>query len=75
MATRILGTRTGGLEIVTHRLSEAQAKWERLTASDYKRVRTALDLIAVVKERYSLPQEMARRDVEDWLNAGQSRGG
>ncbi len=68
MATRVLGLRTGGLEIVTHRLHDAQAKWDRLTASDYKRVRTARDLIAAVKERYSLPHEQARRDVEIWLN-------
>ena len=68
MVTKILGMRTGGLEIVTHRLGDAQAKWDRLTMSDYKRVRTARDLIAAVKERYSLPHEQARRDVENWLN-------
>jgi hypothetical protein len=68
MATSGLALRTGGLDIVTHRLHDAQAKWDRLTASDYKTVKTVRDLIAVVKERYSLPHEQARRDVEVWLN-------
>jgi hypothetical protein len=67
MGTSGLAQRTGGLDIVTHRLGDAQAKWDRLTASDYKRVRTVRDLIAAVKDRYSLPHEQARRDVETWL--------
>lgn len=62
-----LAQRTGALDIVTHRMAEAQAKWDRLTASDYRGVRTARDLIAAVKHRYSLPHEQARRDVEIWL--------
>ena len=67
MATSGLALRTGGLDIVTHRLSDAQAKWDRLTAADYGRVKTVRDLVAAVRERYSLPHEQARRDVEIWL--------
>lgn len=67
MATSGLATRTGGLDIVTHRLHDAQAKWDRLTPADYRNVKTARDLVAAVKDRYSLPHEQARRDVESWM--------
>jgi hypothetical protein len=67
MGTGGLATRSGALDIVTHRMHEAQAKWDRLTASDYNGVKTARDLIAAVGNRYSLPHEQARRDVEIWL--------
>ncbi len=67
MSTSGLAMRSGALDIVTHRLHEAQAKWDRLTASDYRRVKTARDLIDAVRNRYSIPHEQARRDVEIWL--------
>lgn len=67
MGTSGLAQRTGGLDIVTHRLGDAQAKWERLTASDYQSVRTVRDLTAAVRDRYSLSHEQARRDVDIWL--------
>jgi hypothetical protein len=67
MATSGLALRTGALDIVTHRLHDAQAKWDRLTPSDYSNVKTARDLVAAVKDRYSLSPEEARRDVESWM--------
>ena len=62
-----IARRSGALDIVTHRLHDAQAKWDRLTASDYAGVKTAHDLISMVERRYSLPRDQARRDVETWL--------
>lgn len=59
--------RNGGLDIVTHRLNDAQAKWDRLTATDYARVKTVRDLVSAVEDRYSLPHERAERDVDIWL--------
>jgi hypothetical protein len=47
-------------------LRSAQAKWERLTASDYGEIRSLAQLIAKVAERYSLPPEQAKHDVEIW---------
>ncbi len=67
MAISGLARRSGGLDIVTHHLHAAQAKWDRLTASDYAAVRTARDLISSVQTRYSLTHEQAKRDVELWL--------
>jgi hypothetical protein len=67
MSTSGLAQRTGGLDIVTHRLSDAQAKWDRLTVSDFKDLKTARDLISAIGVRYSLPREQARRDVAIWL--------
>jgi len=52
--------------INTDRLRTAQAKWDRLTVSDYAEIRTIPDLIARLAHRYSLPYEQARRDVEIW---------
>ena len=48
------------------RLRAAQAKWDRLIASDYEEIRTIPEFIAKVAERYSLPHEQAKRDVETW---------
>jgi hypothetical protein len=48
------------------RLRAAQAKWDRLSASDYEEIRSIPELIAKVAERYSLPHEQAKRDVETW---------
>ena len=48
------------------RLRAAQAKWDRLSTSDYDEVRNISALIAKVAERYSLPLEQAKRDVETW---------
>ncbi len=59
--------RSGALDIVTHHLYAAQAKWDRLTASDYAVVKTARDLVSAVQARYSLPHDQAKRDVEIWL--------
>lgn len=59
--------RSGALDIVTHHLHAAHAKWDRLTASDYAVVKTARDLVSAVATRYSLPHEQAKRDVEMWL--------
>ena len=59
--------RSGALDIVTHHLYAAQAKWDRLTASDYAVVKTARDLVSAVETRYSLPHNQAKRDVEIWL--------
>lgn len=47
-------------------MKDAQAKWERLTASDLESVRTKAELIARVQQRYSLPHEVAAQDVEIW---------
>jgi hypothetical protein len=49
-----------------HRLRTAQAKWERLTVSDYAEIRTLPELIARLQQRYGLSHEQARRDVEIW---------
>jgi hypothetical protein len=59
--------RNGSLDIVTHRLGDAQAKWERLIPSDCSAVRTARDLAAAVRARYGLSHDQARREVEGWL--------
>ena len=48
------------------RLRIAQAKWDRLSASDYEGIRTIPELIAKVAQRYSLPHEEAKNDVETW---------
>jgi hypothetical protein len=58
---------TGGHQIVRHYLAAAQAKWERLTVSDYARIATTVDLVSVVRERYSLSPDEAKRDVDRWL--------
>jgi hypothetical protein len=57
----------GVLDIRTRHLSSAQAKWDRLTARDYADIRTVPQLITAVGERYSLPHERAKQDVESWL--------
>src|SRR3954447_12072424 len=49
-------------------LQAAQAKWERLTAADLRRVRTKRDLIDRVQERYGVPREQASVDVEVWAS-------
>jgi len=56
------------LEIGSRYLSAAQARWERLTASDYARIKSIDELIAAVAERYGLPRERARTDVRCWLS-------
>jgi hypothetical protein len=48
-------------------MSAAQAKWQRLTASDYARIKSVSELAAAVEERYSMPRDVAREDVEQWL--------
>jgi hypothetical protein len=58
---------TGGHQIVRHHLAAAQAKWERLTVSDYARIANTTDLIAAVEDRYSLQPGQAKRDVDLWL--------
>jgi hypothetical protein len=58
---------TDGHQIVRHHLNGAQAKWERLTVSDYVRIATVADLIAAVAKRYSLTPALAKQDVEGWL--------
>ena len=59
--------KNGALDIGTRYLSAAQAKWERLTASDYAGIKSIGELIAAVEERYSLPHDQAKQDVELWL--------
>jgi len=59
---------TGSREIVRHHLRDAQAKWERLTVSDYARIVTTADLIAAVGSRYSLSADEAKLDVDNWLS-------
>jgi hypothetical protein len=59
--------RSGALDIVTHHLHAAHSKWDRLTDSDYKVVKTARDLVFAVAARYSLPHDEAKRAVETWL--------
>ena len=56
----------GALDIGRH-LYAAQAKWERLTASDYAGIRSVNALIAAVEARYSLSHREAKSDVEGWL--------
>ncbi len=61
--------RAGGALVIGSRyLSAAQARWERLTASDYARIKSIDELIAAVAERYGLPRERARTDVSCWLS-------
>jgi hypothetical protein len=48
-------------------MSAAQARWERLTASDYAQIKSVNKLAAAVEERYSMPMDLARQDVEQWL--------
>ncbi|MGH6923123.1 MAG: hypothetical protein ACRED5_05070 [Propylenella sp.] len=57
----------GALHLGSRYLSAAQAKWERLTASDYAGITNVGGLIAAVVERYGLPHDQARVDVELWL--------
>jgi hypothetical protein len=57
---------TGALVIGRH-LNAAQAKWERLTASDYATIRSVDELIIAVEVRYSLSHREAKADVEGWL--------
>jgi hypothetical protein len=54
------------LNVADGHMKAAQAKWDRLTASDLSGVRTKADLVARIAERYSLPHEQARGDVELW---------
>lgn len=66
--TDILAVRpTGGHPIAAHNVGAAQARWERLTESDYESISTTGDLIAAVERRYSLRPGQARRDVQLWL--------
>ena len=48
------------------RLRAAQAKWDRLTVSDYEQITTIPELVTTVARRYSLPHDQAKRDVERW---------
>jgi hypothetical protein len=48
------------------RLRTAQAKWDWLTVTDYEQITTVPELITAVAQRYSLPHEQAKRDVERW---------
>jgi hypothetical protein len=57
---------TGALDIGCY-LYAAQAKWERLTASDYAGIRSVDELITAVEVRYSLSHREAKADVEGWL--------
>jgi hypothetical protein len=62
-----LQTGDGGVVGVnSYRLRTAQAKWDRLTVADYAEIRTIPQLIARLQQRYSLPHEQAKRDVEIW---------
>lgn len=54
-------------EVVRRHLAAAQAKWRRLTISDYAEIDSTDALIATVEFRYSLPHDEARRDVHGWL--------
>jgi len=47
-------------------LRSAQAKWDRLTVTDYEQITTIPELITMVARRYSLPHDQAKRDVERW---------
>jgi hypothetical protein len=60
------GQSDGAAGVDAARLRAAQAKWERLTPADYDEIRTVPELIAKVAERYSLPHEQAKNDVEMW---------
>jgi hypothetical protein len=61
-----LGQAGSNAALNAFRLRTAQAKWERLSPSDYQEIRTIPDLITKVAERYSLPHEQAKNDVEIW---------
>ena len=47
-------------------MREAQAKWDRLSMSDFAQIKTKAQLIARVQERYALPHDVAAQDVEIW---------
>lgn len=49
-----------------HDLREAQARWSRLTTSDFGRIASEADLIDAVQERYGLPRDVAAQDVAMW---------
>ena len=67
MSNPVVAIEAGCHETVVQHLGPAQARWERLSVSDYARVETAGDLIASVARRYSLPDEQAKLDVLSWL--------
>ena len=63
------GQDDGVLFIKARHMQAAQAKWERLTATDLARITDQGQLVDRVSERYSLPREQAERDVAIWVSA------
>lgn len=55
------------LDVKAHHLSQAQAKWDRLSAADYAGITSVGALITAVADRYSLTYDQAKDDVELWL--------
>jgi hypothetical protein len=47
-------------------LAAAEAKWDRLSLTDYSEITNIPELIAKVEERYSLPHEQVKADVAIW---------
>ena len=62
------GQDDGVLFIKARHMQAAQAKWERLTATDLAHITEQSQLVARVSERYSLPREQAERDVVIWVS-------
>jgi hypothetical protein len=66
MCTRTCDLADGILDVANGRMRAAQAKWSRLSSSDLAGIRNKQDLIAGVRERYSLAHAIAVQDVELW---------
>jgi hypothetical protein len=48
-------------------MAEAQARWPFLTHFDASTIKNDRQLVTMVKERCSLTQEAAERDVRQWM--------
>lgn len=46
---------------------EAKRQWGCLTTMDLSQIKNEEQLVALVKVRYSLPNETARADVQGWM--------
>jgi hypothetical protein len=62
------GQDNGVLFIKARHMQAAQAKWERLSATNLAHITEQSQLVARVSERYSLPREQAERDVAIWVS-------
>jgi hypothetical protein len=67
MPPRGMPRRDAALDIRASHLADAQAKWDRLSVSDYAKISSIDELIAAVEAHYSLSHEEAKADVELWL--------